>query len=243
MRWAALAVIGILLCGCETTAETSARREREAKRHASASRASQSGLSIPRASTNLKVVQTALLQSSERAAAVVTLRNASSEPLRAVPIAVTVKDLRGSTVYTNSAPGLAPSLVSAPFVPGRGELTWINDQVTRAPGAAAVSARVGEGSRAAGGIPALRLRETRLAEDPANGLGEEGTLANESHDAQQEVVIYAVARRGQTIVAAGRAVLAEVAAGASVPFQIFFVGDPRGAHVELTVAPKALVRG
>jgi hypothetical protein len=235
--------MAIALCGCETTAETSARLEREAKRHAVASGGSARGLSIKRASTKLKVVRAALLHSGERAAAVVTLRNVSGEPLRAAPIAVTAKDVRGGAVYTNSAPGLAPSLVSVPFVPARGELTWINDQVTGAAGATAVSATVGEGSRAPGRAPALRLRETRLAEDPANGVGEEGTLANQSQAAQRELVIYAVARRGQRIVAAGRAVLPEVAAGASVPFQIFFVGDPRGAHVELTVPPTALVRG
>jgi hypothetical protein len=44
-------------------------------------------------------------------------------------------------------------------------------------------------------------------------------------------------------VAAGRAVLPELAPGASIPFQIFFVGDPRGARVELTVPPTVLARG
>src|SRR2546421_11938887 len=49
-------------------------------------------------------------------------------------------------------------------------------------------------------------------EDPANGPSEEGALANESHTAQQELVIYAIARRAQRIVAAGRAVLPEAPA-------------------------------
>src|SRR5207244_6465495 len=94
--------------------------------------------------------------------------------------------------------------------------------------------KIGEGARAGGRLPALGIREAHLAEDPANGPSEEGTLANESHTAQQELVIYDVARQGQKIVAAGRAVLPEAAAASATPFQIFFVGDPRGAQIQLT---------
>jgi hypothetical protein len=241
VRWAALAVIAIALCGCETTAETSARLERDAKRHA-ASGASRTGVSITHTSTKLKVVQTAMLQGRERAAAVVTVRNSSPEPLRAIPIAVTVKDARGSALYTNSAPGLTPSLVSVPYVRAHAQVTWVDDQVTGAGRAAGVSARVGEGTRAGGRLPALGIREAHLAEDPANGPSEEGTLANESHTAQQELVIYAVARQGQKIVAAGRAVVPEAAAASATPFQIFFVGDPRGAQVQLTALPSTPAR-
>jgi hypothetical protein len=45
-------------------------------------------------------------------------------------------------------------------------------------------------------------------------------------------VVYAVARKGGRIVAAGRAVLPEVAPGASIPFQAYFVGNPSGARIQ-----------
>jgi hypothetical protein len=50
-------------------------------------------------------------------------------------------------------------------------------------------------------------------------------------------VVYAIARKGGRIVAAGRAVLPEVGQGASVPFQAYFVGDPKGARIEATAPP------
>jgi hypothetical protein len=54
--------------------------------------------------------------------------------------------------------------------------------------------------------------------------------------AQHHLVVFAVARKGGRIVASGRAVLPEVPPGASVPFQVYFVGDPSGAQIE-TSAP------
>jgi hypothetical protein len=68
-------------------------------------------------------------------------------------------------------------------------------------------------------------------EDPANGPSEEGALANESHTAQQELVIYAIARRAQRIVAAGRAVLPEAPAAKLDPLSDLLRGRPaRGAN-------------
>jgi hypothetical protein len=43
--------------------------------------------------------------------------------------------------------------------------------------------------------------------------------------------------QGGRIVAAGRAVLPEVAAGASVPFQAFLVGAATGARLEASAPP------
>jgi hypothetical protein len=39
------------------------------------------------------------------------------------------------------------------------------------------------------------------------------------------------------VVAAGRAVLASLEAGGTTPFQIFFIGDPKGAQLQLSVPP------
>ena len=78
---------------------------------------------------------------------------------------------------------------------------------------------IGEGKPVRGVLPTITLHEATLAEGSA-----EGTLVNSSSTTQSELVVYAVARRGGRIVAAGRAVLASVAAGVSSPFQIFFIG-------------------
>jgi hypothetical protein len=52
--------------------------------------------------------------------------------------------------------------------------------------------------------------------------------------------VYGLARRGGRIVAAGRAVLPEVAANASAPFQAFLVGAPQGATLEASAPPTTL---
>jgi hypothetical protein len=115
------------------------------------------------------------------------------------------------------------------LIPAHGVLTWIDDQVQATGIPTSVSAKVGEGTPASGAIPRLSLTGAHLSEAQA-----EGNVVNGSHVAQQELVVDAVARRGRTIVAAGRAVLANAPGGSSTPFQIFFVGDPIGAHLEVS---------
>lgn len=227
----ALAAPVLVLSGCETTAEKSAKLERAAKRIA---HATQAGLKITHPSAVVKVLDSEVVRGSEGAAVVLTLRNSSSQALADVPIAVSVKDAKGASVYSNATPGLAKTLTSIALLAPHTTATWIDDQVP-ASAAASVSAEVGEGTAARGALPKLAVHEVQLAEGTA-----EGTLANGSSTAQSELVIYAVARRGGQVVAAGRAVLASVAAGASTPFQVFFVGDPKGARLALTAPPTSV---
>jgi hypothetical protein len=50
-------------------------------------------------------------------------------------------------------------------------------------------------------------------------------------------VVFGVARHGDRVVAAGRAVLPQLAAGASARFEVFLVGDARGARLHLSAPP------
>ena len=63
------------------------------------------------------------------------------------------------------------------------------------------------------------------------GPGAEGKILNHSPTAQQELVVFAVARHGAAIVAAGRAVIPEAAPSGATHFQLFFTGSPAGASV------------
>jgi hypothetical protein len=121
--------------------------------------------------------------------------------------------------------------MSAALLPAHAVMTWIDDQVQASGTPASVSVKVGEGTPATGAIPQLSVEGAHLAE---GGTEAEGNLVNHSPVAQQELVVYALARRAGRIVAAGRAVLAQAPAGTSSPFQIFFVGDPRGARLEVS---------
>jgi hypothetical protein len=235
---AALVLVALALTGCESNQERSAALEKidkpreaeAAKRRALAQRA----LTITHESTKVKVLATAVVHSSEGDAAVVTLRNVSSTPLLGVPIQITVRDAQGASIYTNAVSGLSPTLVSAALLPAHGVLTWIDDQVQASGTPASVSAKVGEGTPASGAIPQLGVQGAHISEAQAGGGEAEGNIVNDSGVAQQEVVVYALARRAGRIVAAGRAVLASAPAKTSTPFQIFFVGDPSGARLEVS---------
>lgn len=237
MRRAALVLVALALTGCESNQERSAKLEKLDKhqeREAAQRRAlAQRALTITRPSSRVKVIATALVSSSEGAAAIVTLRNTSSTPLLDVPIQIVVRNTHGASVYSNDIAGLATTLVSVALVPAHKVLTWIDDQVQASGTPSSVSARVGEGTPATGAIPTLGVEDAHLAEEQA-GAEAEGSVVNRSAVAQQEVVVYGLARRSGRIVAAGRAVLRTAPAGSTTPFQLFFVGDPSGAQLEVS---------
>jgi hypothetical protein len=254
-----VALAGALaVSGCETNAERSAKLEKERLAHPVAV---QKGLVVTRESPHVKVVEAVAVHDENGTAVVAILRNTSTGALRDAPIAITVSDAGGATLYQNNAPGLDPTLVSAPLLePGR-EAVWVDDQIpTTATAPAKVSARVGEppgasarageppgasgrpgeGPNSSAAVPQLSVRGVHLFEDPSNGVGEEGTVLNASKVTQQKLVVYAVGRRSGRIVAAGRAVLPEVPAGHTTPFQVFFIGDPRGTQLQVSAPASTL---
>jgi hypothetical protein len=234
VRAAALLLALLLaLSGCETNAEKSAKLERVAHSHVLAR---ETGLTVSRQNPSVKVVQTTVLRGAEGAAAVVTLRNISPKTLRDVPLAITVKDAGGRTVFQNNAPGLEAALTSLALLPAHGEATWIDDQVPASGAPASVSAIAGVAPVASGTIPPIEVLGVHPSEE-SGSPGAAGTVHNRSNVTQQNLVVYVLARRAGRIVAAGRALLSEVATGASVPFQAFLVGAPMGATLEASAPP------
>lgn len=229
-----LALGALALSGCETTAEKSARLERQAKR---VTLQRERGLTIARESTSIEVVGATVLRSSERAAAAVTVKNRSAGAEREVPIAITVEDAHGRTVFQNNEPGLERALVSIPSIPPHASVVWIDDQLPAGGRPASVSVRIGQAPSVAGKLPALTVGRPKLSEDPASGLIAEGTVTNRSKVAQSGLVLFALARRAGKIVAAGRAIVPELAAGAGAPFQASLVGDARGGSLEVVAPP------
>ncbi len=237
-RWAvaALALLTLALGGCESTQEESAKLEAAAKREkAKHPVLVQKGLSITHASTQVHVLDATVVHDSEGAAAAVTVGNASAHALLSVPIAITVRSSAGQTVYQNNTAGLEAALTQVPSIPAHGTVTWVDDQVPAAGGPARVSAVVGEAMAARGPEPRTKVEGARLAEPSTGEVS--GTVHNVSTVAQRQLVVYVTARRAGTIVAAGRAVLAEVAAGASVPFHVFLIGSATGAQLEASAPP------
>jgi hypothetical protein len=230
----AVALLALVLTGCESSQEKSAKLERAAKVQA---RNAPKGLVIAHPSKDAKVLATGVVSTSEGAAAVVTVHNETAHLLREVPIEINVRDASGASVYANTTPGLARTLVSIALLPPHATLTWVDDQVrTTGQSAASVKATVGEAPSASGALPSIAVSGTHIVEG-TEGTSAEGTVTNHSQVQQAELVVYAVARRGGHIVAAGRAVLPQLAAGGSEPYRVFFIGAPEGAQLQVSAPP------
>jgi hypothetical protein len=225
------------LCGCQTTAERSAELEKSAK-HV---RLALQGVSVTRENPDVRVVGSTVVHSNAGTAVVVELRNASKRTLVDAPIEITVRDAKGGVLFQNNQPGADPALTRVSLLEAGRKTLWVDDQVQipgpPAPVPASASALVGQAAQPPGGVPRMSVSGTRVSGE-GKEAGATGTVANRSNVDQQHLVVYAVARKGGRIVAAGRAVLPEVAPGASVPFQAYFVGgDPSGARIEATAPP------
>lgn len=235
MRRIALALAAIALAGCESSQEKSAKLEKVAKREAREAALLHpfaKGLSITRPSTRISVSGAVVLHSSEGTAVAVTLRNNSPTAQRNVPVEITVNGAGGTTLYKNTAPGLATPLVAMPLLDAHATATWIDDQVQTSGTPASATAEVGEGEPVRGAIPQLNVQGAHLSEGEV-----EGNLANHSQLSQRELVVYAVARRAGIIVAAGRAIIPQAEPGSTSHFQAFLIGNPQGAQLQASAPP------
>ncbi|HEV7751916.1 MAG TPA: hypothetical protein VGO71_10260 [Baekduia sp.] len=229
---AALAAGG--LAACESTADKSAAiaaQGRAAVRGGGA-------LKITR-NRDVRVVRSAVVRGAGGAVAVaVQLRNAGARAQRDVPVLIDVRDARGASVYSNAVVGLQPALQRLTLIRGRSSAWWVNDQVTASAPPRAVRVRAGA-AKAAVGPPRVALTGVHFDAD-ATGRFLTGTVVNRARSVLRQVPIFAVAIKGGTVVAAGRSLVPKLpAAGAPKPthFRLFFVGEPRGARLALTVAP------
>lgn len=228
-------VAALALTGCESSQSKSARLQAQTKRSAPQQR-----LRIGRLNPDVRVTASTVLNDAraKRSAAVITLRNTSARVQAALPLAFSIADAAGKQVFSNDAPGASADLTTVPSLPARGTLVWVNDAIVNVAGARSVAAKVGTGKAAPGAEPRLRLSKVGLRDDPIDGVTAVGKVFNNSTVVQQRLVIFAVARRGGKIVAAGRSVVASVKPGPrGARFTVYFVGDPRGAALSLAAPP------
>jgi hypothetical protein len=185
------------------------------------------------------VLDTVLLTDKVGTAVVVELRNDSGRDLIDVPIAIDVLDTRGRSVYTNTTPGLEPALAAVPFIPAGGDVAWVHDQILAAGKPASVEVRVGASEKTfSGDLPEVSLSDPKLEGDPFTGVAAGGNVVNESGEDIDRLLLYGVGREGERIVAAGRGAIEPFKAnGKSFPYNIYFIGDPRGADVTVTKFP------
>ncbi len=231
-----LALVATPLAGCESTQDKSSRLQAEGK-----GLAAEKGVAVSKRTRDVEVLSTAVLQDSNGTAVVVKLRNASKHALWSLPISIDVQGARGKSVFRNDAPGLEPTLAHVPLLRPGETFTWVDDQVSPSDTVRSASAIVGAGRTVdAARPPKIVLSGERLQNDPASGVAVVGFAKNQSRTELRKVVVFAVARRGARVVAAGRGQIVRLKSGQRARFQAFFIGNPRGARVEVSAPPPAL---
>jgi hypothetical protein len=233
-RALALLLAPLLLAGCESSQEKSARLARSAvaQRH-------EKGVVVTTQSPDVKVLKTALVEDRYGTAAAVQLRFSGQKPQAAMPISFELRDGAGKKAYGNDLPGLAASLTHVPLLRPGDQVWWVDDQL-QVKGAKRIAARVGRSTTPAPSKPPeLVPIELRLESD-SSGFFTHGKLRNRSDVEQTQVTIYAVAQRGGKIVAAGRAGIERVKARTAAPFRIFWIGEPKGATLHIFAPPTVL---
>jgi hypothetical protein len=230
-----IALLTVALTGCETTAQKSAALAKRFRRE----QISQVGLRIGRVDPDVQILATALVRGEEASAAVVTLRNDAGGSLADVPLAIAVHAPTGRVVYQNDAPGLEPALTSVPALPPHQIVTWVDDQLPASAGAGTLTARAGEPPSPGASPPRLRVAGAHVIQSPSGGQAAQGTVLNSSAGTVSQVVVFATVTRGGRVVAAGRALLSDIAPGASSPFEAFLLGDPRGGELHVSAAAPA----
>jgi hypothetical protein len=229
-----VAVLGLsLLAGCATTQQEAARLQLNDAR----TRASQVPLVLGARDPAARIAALTLIGGRDGAALVVRVRNLQPRPVTDLPILVGVSLPRRQRIYLNRAAGLDYFQTHVPLIAAHGELTWVFTTRRRLPSQARPFAEVGEAvsSAPAGAheIPGLSVALAR----PTAGSGARLILVNHSSVPQYQLEVYGVAQRHGRYVAAGRASVEGVAAGATQALSLRLVGDPAGGKLSLEVPP------
>jgi hypothetical protein len=242
----ALAVVPLVLGGClgvDTTPEKSAKKAKTATNRI----ANQKGLTIGRLNAAIKVEDSTIVQDANGVAAVVRVKNTGSTQV-ALPVAITVSDAKGKKLYANDAPGLDASLTSLPVLGAGQEADWVNNQILVTGKASKIAAQIGAAKDKAGtrALPKILLSNIKAGRDE-DGNYAKGIVANASAIAQKRLVVSCVARDGDKVLAAGRAVVDRLAPAAEskkpTTFTVFFIGDPQQAQLACTAPPTVLAGG
>lgn len=240
---AALAVLAVAsLAACQSTQDKSA----ELEANGSTQLLSEKGLTIKRENPDVKVASTTLLTGSEGSAAVVVdLHNDSDRNLTEVPILIDVTNSKGKTYYKNDIPGLEPALASVPYIPAHGDAEWVNDQVLGVGKPKSVKVKVGAGGGTySGALPEIAVSQPKIEGDPVSGVSATGNVINKTGKDQRRLLLYVVARKGNRVVAAGRAAIEHLKPELkALKYTVFFVGDPSGADLKLSEFPALTAAG
>lgn len=236
----ALAAAALLAAaaGCSSTQSQNDKLAKENK-----GLAKEKGLELEGTNPRVKVLDTEVLQDQYGTAAIVVLRNVSGRDMANVPVAIDVQTKGGKTLFRNDAAGLDPALVSAPLLPSKRRVVWINNQIAAATKPGRVRVKVGESDAPVPKrLPKIVLSKIKSDSD-SDGPYVKGVITNRSKILQKRLTVFCVARKGDRVVAAGRAVLEKVDPAPTkkpITFRVYFIGNPKGADIGFYAPPVKL---
>ncbi len=237
----ALALAAASLSACQTTQDTSAQLAKQAK-----SVAKESGVKITKQNSSIKVTGSAVLHDANGTAAVVLLRNAGGTAQLKVPIGIALSDAKGVKLYSNDLAGLDASLTSIAAVAPRERTFWVNNQIQAPTAPHRASAKVGTAKATASAtLPRMDLTRIMLEHD-TDGMFARGIVTNRSKLPQVRLVIACISRRGDKVLAAGRAIIDRLAPAPTpkpISFRVYFIGNPKGGRLSCTAPPTVLAGG
>jgi hypothetical protein len=229
-------LLALLAAGCESTQSKSARLKANSKGALDEG----TGVVVKKENPDVRILATSTLKDKNGEAVVVRMRNVGRKPLANLPISVRLADRSGKAVYTNTTPGLEAALAHVAFLHPGQELFWVNDQVVSNGRPAQAKTLVGQSKPVTGRIPKVAVTGVHLLDDPVSGISAIGKVSNASELLQRRLPVFCVARHGDAIVAAGRAILEKIKPSKKASFQVFFIGNPRGARISCTPLPSTL---
>jgi hypothetical protein len=234
-RWSLSALALAVLAALTLTACTSSQDKARAIRERAQATAPKP-LVIPKPNKDVKVGDTTLLHDQNGDALVVPLTNETDKTMVSVPILVEIKNGK-QTVYKNDTAGLDFALNHVAVIKPHETFYWVNDQLTGQGKTVKVTVGEPEAKPPAGPLPQYTVSDPRFGHD-FSGVKVSGTIKSDSKTDQSHLILFAVARQGNRIVAAGRGQIKKLKAAAKpAPYVIYFIGDPTGSDVTIQAPP------
>ena len=223
------------LAGCTTTQERSAILSKNAAKVAKAKT-----FNVGRTNATLTAAKVTTLAGDGANTVVVKIENRGTKSQVLVPIGVDLYGAKKTSIYTNRIDGLDAPLNNIP-VAEPGTSWWVNNQL---PGEKATRTRVRIGTSRTPlpkALPEMKISDVKVADDAGVKVAR-GKVANLSPIEQKRLTIFAVALKGDKVVAAGRAVIEKLGPKGSKRqrFNVYFTGDPTGAKLEISAPPSTL---
>lgn len=224
--------IGVL-AGCTTTQQEAARLRLNSARI----RATQLPTRVSGSDGQIRVGGVSLIRQARSLALVVTIQNEGRNAVSDLPVIAGYRVGHGRPVYLNTAAGLDYFQNHLPAVAAHSSLRWVLTSSRRLPRAARPFVRVGRTAAVSADPPAdlPRIRVQQVSGSPSGRLSLK--VVNTSGVPQLQLPVYAVAQRGDRLVAAGETTIEELGAGATAPITLTMIGGGGSRQLAVAAAP------